>query len=367
MRQFLVFARKEIYHIARDRWTVLILLVLPILMIVLFGFGITTEVRNTRFAVYSATNDDMSQKIIDKLDQSEYFSYQGKVASTQAINDLFRKNKIGLVLVFEEQFEYKITHSQVAQIQLMADGTDPNTANTLVNYASNIILDFQREQSGTSTQQLITPRIKLMYNPSLKGTYAIVPGIMGMILMLICAMMTSISIAREKEMGTMEVLLASPMHPIVMILAKMLPYFILSLINLSTLLLLSVNLLEVPIQGNLFLLLFICIIFIFLSLTLGLLISTLVDKQITALLISGVVMILPIVYLSGMMFPIESMPILLQYISHIIPAKWFIIAIKDVMIKGLGIEYILKELAVLIGMATLLLVISLRKFKIRLE
>lgn len=370
MRQFLVFVQKEFYHIFRDRWTTIILLVLPILMIILFGYGITTEIRNTKFAVYDPSRDAASQGIVDKLETSEYFSLHRYISSSREIEQVFREGDVGLVVVFGENFYESLLHSGDAKIQIITDGTDPNTASVLTSYATVLISTYQQELTGTNTGAVpfqIKPEVRLLYNPSMKSAYNIVPGVMGMILMLICGLMTSVSIAREKEMGTMEVLLVSPMKPMHIILSKLVPYFTISIINYITILLLSVFVLKVPIAGSLVLLSALSLLFIFVSLSLGILISTMVEKQIVALLISGMMLLLPAVFLSGLMFPIESMPVVLQWISHILPVKWFIIAVKSVMIKGLGISSILREVFILIGMGAIILTVSIKKFKYRLE
>lgn len=376
MRAFRVFVQKEFYHILRDRWTTIILLALPILMIILFGFGITTEIRNTKFAVYDPAGDFTTRGIINKLESSEYFTLERYLSSPDQIEQLFREGKTGFAVVFSDE-----------QILLVADGTDPNTASILTNYATALINSYLeesavREAGGAATnvagdppvaaataaaRRTITPEIRLLYNPSLKSAYNIVPGIMGMILMLICAMMTSVSIAREKELGTMEVLLVSPMKPFLIILSKIVPYFTISVINYITILILSVYVLKVPIAGSLILLSGLSLLFIMVSLLLGILISSLVEKQIVALLISGMLLMMPAVFLSGLMFPIESMPEVLQWLSHILPVKWFIIAVRNVMIKGLGFSSIIKEVAILTGMAAVILAVSIKKFKFRLE
>ena len=377
MRAFRVFVQKEFYHILRDRWTTIILLALPILMIILFGFGITTEIRNTKFAVYDPAGDFTTRGIINKLESSEYFTLERYLSSPDQIEQLFREGKTGFAVVFSDE-----------QILLVADGTDPNTASILTNYATALINSYLEESAvreaggGAATnvagdppvaaataaaRRTITPEIRLLYNPSLKSAYNIVPGIMGMILMLICAMMTSVSIAREKELGTMEVLLVSPMKPFLIILSKIVPYFTISVINYIAILILSVYVLKVPIAGSLILLSGLSLLFIMVSLLLGILISSLVEKQIVALLISGMLLMMPAVFLSGLMFPIESMPEVLQWLSHILPVKWFIIAVRNVMIKGLGFSSIIKEVAILTGMAAVILAVSIKKFKFRLE
>jgi ABC-2 type transport system permease protein len=370
MNQFKAFIIKEFYHILRDRTTMAILLLLPILMLILFGYAITTEVRNTKVAVYDPSKDAGTLGIITKLETSEFFEITDYLAHPDEIETVFQKGNVGLILVFGERFHENMMHTGEGQIQLLADGSDPNQATAIINYATNIIAAYQREQInrvGQSIPYQITPEVKLLYNPQMKGAYNFVPGVMGMILMLICAMMTSVSIAREKELGTMEILLVSPMKPIFIILSKVVPYFFLSIINLTTILLLSVYLLKVPIAGSLFWLIVVSLEFIFVSLALGLLISSLVDKQLIALLISGMALMLPVMLLSGMMFPLENMPWFLRWLSEIIPAKWFIMAVKKIMIKGLGYSSITKELLILGSMAVVLIAVSLKKFKTRLE
>ena len=376
MKAFRIFVQKEFFHIMRDRWTTIILLVLPVLMIILFGFGITTEIRNTKFAVYDPSGDFATQGIVNKLESSEYFTLGKYLTSKDKIEETFRKGETVFAIVFGDNFYESAVHSRDAKILLIADGTDPNTASILTNYATALIGSYLKEElSGKSLDaNAVTPsavkiesEIRLFYNPTLKSAYNIVPGIMGMILMLICAMMTSVSIAREKELGTMEVLLVSPMKPFLVILSKIVPYFTISVINYITILLLSVFVLKVPIAGSLVLLSGLSLLFIFVSLLLGILISSMVEKQITALLISGMLLMMPAVFLSGLMFPIESMPVVLQWISHILPVKWFIIAVRNVMIKGLGFSSIIREVTILSLMGLAILVASIKKFKYRLE
>lgn len=365
MDQFLTFVRKEFYHIFRDRWTTIILLLLPVVMLILFGFMMTTEVKNTRVAIFDPSRDVATQGIVNKFATSEYFIVEGYIDHPNEIESLFRKGKVGLVVVFGERFNENQQHTGEAQIQLIADGSDPNTASTLTMYATQLIQSYQQETPDLPFQ--LVPEIKLLYNPTLKGSYNFVPGVMGMILMLICAMMTSVSIAREKETGTMEILLVSPMKSIQIIIAKVVPYFFISILNFTTILLLAVFVLGMPINGSLALLIFISLIYIFASLALGLLISSAVDKQMVALLISAMVLMLPVIMLSGMMFPLENLPAILRWMSHIIPAKWYMIAVKKIMIEGLGIGSVAKELLILSSMAVLLIAASVKRFKYRLE
>lgn len=368
MKQFLSFIQKEFYHIFRDRRTILILLGMPIVQIILFGFAISTEVKNVKVAVLDQSKDVSTRQIIDKIDASEYFNIHQILTDANEIENVFRRNTSDLVVVFEPNFDNNLRHTGQAKVQLIADATDPNNATILTNYAGSIITDFQQSlRIGNAPSLQIIPQVKLLYNPGMESAYNFVPGVMGLILMLICAMMTSISIVREKETGTMEVLLVSPVRPIFMIIAKMVPYFALSCVNLITILLLSVYVLHVPVAGSLLSLALLSAVFITVSLSLGLLVSTIATTQVEAMLLSGMVFMMPTVVLSGMIFPIENMPLPLQIVSNIIPAKWYIIGVKRIMIEGLSISFAFKQIAILLGMATVLISISLKKFKKRLE
>ncbi len=370
MRQspFIVFVRKELYHILRDRWTTLILLGLPVVMLILFGFAISNEVKNARIVIVDPSQDESTRAIIEKLRENQYFILDQQLKSPEETERLFREGRIKMVVEFSERFHENLVKTGEAKVLLLADGSDPNTASALVNYASSIIMDYQVNLiNPLNAPYVIQPEVKLLFNPGMKGAYNFVPGVMGMIMMLICAMMTSISIVREKEKGSMEVLLVSPMKPVVIVLAKMVPYFLLSLINLTTILLIAVYIMDVPVEGSLFWLIMVSLLFIFVSLSLGLFISTVAKKQVVALMMSGMALMMPAILLSGMMFPVESMPLLLRGIAQVLPAKWFIVAIKNLMIKGSDITSVLKEISVLIFMAIVLVIFSIKNFKTRLS
>lgn len=347
----------------------MIILGIPIIQMLLFGFAITTEVRNVQVAVFDPSKDISTERIINQLDASQYFHVVKILDNPDEINAIFKENhNINLVIVFDENFNENLLHTGEASVQLIADATDPNQATTLTGYATSIINSYQHELlQGNQIPMQIKAEVRMLYNPQIKSAYNFVPGVMGLIFMLICAMMTSISIVREKEMGTMEILLASPMKPIYIIVAKAIPYFTISIVNLTTILLLSVYVLKVPVTGNFYSLISISLLFIIVALSLGIFISTIAQTQVAAMLVSGMGMILPVMMLSGMIFPTESMPVILQWVSDIIPAKWYISAVRKLMIQGLGISAVYKELAVLVGMAILLIFVSLKNFKTRLN
>jgi len=368
MKQFFSFVQKEFRHILRDKRTMLILFGMPIVQIILFGFAVTTEVQNIRLAVLDPSNDQATTEIIHELDANKYFDFVMYVHTTEEVNRAFLENKADIVLTFEENFQENLLHTGTASIQVLVDGTDPNMCKILVGYVSNILTTYQQKFSASDgTKIQIVPHVKMLYNPQTKSAYNFVPGVMGLILMLICAMMTSISIVREKETGTMEVLLVSPIKPLYIVFAKMVPYFVLSCVNLTTILLLSVYVLGVPMSGNLGLLVAISMLFILVALSIGLFISTIVDTQVAAMLVSGMILMMPVILLSGMIYTIESMPVLLQYASHIIPAKWYIVCVKKVMIEGLGFRAVFHEVVILFIMAIVFLTISIKLFKDRLQ
>jgi len=367
MNQLLIFIRKEFLHVLRDRKTLLILFGLPIVQILLFGFALTNEVRNANIAIVDDARDDASRAIIGMIAASRSFQVHELKGGHSSIDEAFRNSGAKLVVLFPANFNADLLHTQRARVQIIADASDPNTASTLTTYVSAIIADYQK--STVQTMPLpysITTQVRMLYNPQLKGAPNFVPGVMALVLMLVCVMMTSIAIVREKELGTMEILLVSPFKPILVIVAKVVPYLLLSLVNVASILLLSTFVLDLPVQGSLPLLFGVSTIFILTSLALGLLISTITNSQQSAMLFSMMGMLLPTVLFSGFMFPIENMPIPLQVISNAVPARWYYSIVKAVMIKGLGFTSIWRELLVLVGMTLVLVVISLRKFKVRL-
>ncbi len=367
MKQLITFIKKEFHHILRDTRSMLVLIGLPIVQLLIFGFAITTEVRNANIAILDNSKDEVTQDIITKIESSQYFDIDRTISTNEQIEKSFKTGRIKLAIIFQPNFQNDLAHSNKAQLQIIADATDPNQATTLTNYISSIVMDYQNEMNKQNKlPYTIKTEMRMLYNPQLKGAYTSVPGVMGMILLLISAMMTSIAIVREKELGTMEILLVSPMKPWLVVISKVIPYFIISLINVATILILSVFVLGLPIEGSLFLLIGSTIIYIFCALSLGILISTITETQQAAMLISLLGLMLPVVMLSGYAFPIANMPAILQVLSNLVPAKWYIIIVKSVMIKGIGIEQIWKELLILLAMTGTFLLISIKRFKIRL-
>lgn len=367
MKQFLIFVRKEFYHVFRDPKTLLLLFGMPIVQIILFGFALTNEIKNSEIVICDYANDVASHRIIHKIEASNSFDIERTILSHGQIEQAFKKGNIKLVIVFPDNFNHDLLHLNKAQVQIIADASDPNTANTLTGFASNIIMDYQRElMSGKTSPMRINTEVRMIYNPELKGATNFVPGVMALVLLLVCVLMTSVSIVKEKETGTMEILLVSPFDPIMVIISKAVPYFFLSLVNLTLILILSINLMDMPMNGSYWLLYLASSLLILTALALGLLISNSTDSQQSAMLISLMGMLMPTMLFTGFMFPLENMPLPLQIVSNIVPSKWYYIIVKSVMIKGLGFTAVWKELLILTGMTSFLLVVSIKKFNIRL-
>lgn len=367
MKQFIAFVKKEFLHVFRDKKTLIMLFGLPVIQIILFGFALTNEIKHAKIVICDYAKDDASRSIIGKFQASDQFEVQKVLLSHQQIEEALKAGTVKLAIVFPAHFFQQLMHQNKAQIQLITDASDPNTATTLSGYASAIIMDYQHElmQLRHLPYQIDTD-IRMVYNPELSSAVNFVPGVMSLILLLVCVLMTSVSIVKEKETGTMEILLVSPVSPFWVIVSKAVPYLALSLINLTVILLLSIFILGMPVNGSILLLYGVSTLFIITALSLGLLISNSVSSQQSAMLISLMGMLVPTILFTGFMFPLENMPYALQLLSHLVPAKWYYIIVKSIMIKGLGFWAIWKETAILAGMTLLLLFVNIKKFKIRL-
>lgn len=367
MKQLFAFIQKEFYHVFRDRKTLLMLFGVPIAQIVLFGFTLTNEIKNAKIVVADYAHDYASQEIIRKIEASKYFEVEKSNMSHDQIEAAFRTGNIKMAVIFPANFYNDLSHLNKAQIQVIADASDPNTATTLKSYLTSIITDYQTQMAQqTNAKYQIVPEVRMLYNPELLGAPNFVPGVMALVLMLICSMMTSIAIVKEKELGTMEILLVSPIKPFFVIIAKTIPYLIVSLLNLVTILLLSVYLLDLTIKGSILLLFAESTLFIISSLALGLLISVRAQSQMAAMMTSQMSLMLPTMLLTGFMFPIENMPIPMQVLSYMVPSHYYYIIVKEVMLEGLGFAAIWKETLILAFITMVLVLINLRSFKTRL-
>ncbi|MDE6207511.1 MAG: ABC transporter permease [Muribaculaceae bacterium] len=369
MKQLRSFIKKEFIHILRDPRSLLILLVMPLLLVILPGYVIKNDVKDIRVAVIDRSRDEMTSQIIDRLASNSYFHLTDNLDNEEEALNKFKNNEIDLAVIFGPDFADRLLHTHDAEIQIIADGSEPNQATVRVTYAQQVIAQFQKElqqQAGLPAGMNIRIANRMLYNPQQRSEVNFVPGIIAMIILLICCMMTSVAIVRERETGTMEILLASPLPTIVIVLAKLVPYLVISLLDLAAILCISVFLMDIPMEGNLILYLAVSFIYILTALMLGLLISTVIKTQMTAMLIS-LLLIIPTIYLSGMVFDIASMPLPAQIVSNIVPAKWFILASRKIMIEGVEASYVMKELMILVAELIVFLLLAWKFFKTRLE
>jgi ABC-2 type transport system permease protein len=369
MKRFLGFVKKEFLHIFRDFRTLIILFGIPTAQILIFGFVVSTDIKDAGVAFLDLSKDEITQKLSDKICSSGFFKKVDELQSYNDIDRILKKGKTKAVFVFGKNFGHDLISQGKASMSIIADGSEPNTATLITNYATAIITDFNRELAGASGagNLLVQPEVRMFYNPELKGHFMFVPGVITLILILICALMTSVTITREKEFGTMEVLLVSPLRPVQIIVGKVMPYFLLSFINVILILLLSWFVFGLPVKGSLVLLLAESMLYILMSLTLGILISTVSKTMQQAIFISMVGMMLPTILLSGFIFPIENMPEIYNWVSAILPPRYFVVIIKNIMIKGTGFLYVWKETLILMIMTVVFIGLSVRNFKIRLE
>ncbi|MCK4919997.1 MAG: ABC transporter permease [Bacteroidales bacterium] len=368
MKRLIGFIRKEIYHIFRDYRTLIILFGIPVAQILIFGFVVTNDLRDVKIAVLDQSKDEVTTAIMDKIISSGYFVLEEELQSIDQIDPAFRTGNIKEVIIFESNFAEKLEKNGQADLKIIADASDANTGNLIANYTQGIILNYLNEMyKNIQIPYTINKYERFFYNPNLKAVYMFIPGTMALILILISTLMTSISITKEKELGTMETLLVSPLQPWHIIIGKVMPYIFLAFSNAVIILILGYFVFGVPINGSIILLLVSSILYVSLALSLGIFISTLSDSQLTAMFISMLALMLPTMVLSGFIFPIENMPKIIQWLTAIMPARWFISILKQIMIKGSGILFIWKELVILTSMTVLFIVLSIKRFKIRLE
>lgn len=362
MKRLLAFVHKEFLHIFRDAKTLAMVLLLPVLLIIVFGYGVRTEIKNAPIAILDKSNDELSNGLIDKMLSSSYFIDKGRIYSDKDIADIFKKGEIKMVLSIPKNFSKAYHKEGIGQLQVIADASDMNTATALIAYVESILSAYNQEVLQTASAIPIDVSLKMMYNEEMRDVYMFVPGILALILMLISAMLTSVTLAKEKEMGTLKVLLISPLRIWTIIIGKIIPYLILSIFNTFVAVVLSLWLLKMPLLGSPFVLSLLFFVFLLTVLSLGVFISSLVSSQQLAIFVSIVGLFLPTALLSGFIYPVENMPMILQILSKMIPATWFIEGVKSIMIKGEGIQAIGVQLFVLIGMMLFFVVLSIRNY-----
>lgn len=367
MKRILAFTKKEFRHIMRDKRTLLIILAMPIVLVLLFGFVISTEIKNARIAILDNSKDELSIALVSQIAASNSFELSDMLCSNGDLDHVFKDGSVKLAIIIPDNFSKDIYGEGFSTVQIIADASDLNIATILINYTNAIIRDFQANLTPQQQNQgLFDVAINMYYNPELKSVYMFVPGVLALVMSIIAAMMTAISLTKEKELGTLRVLTTSPLKSSTIVIGKVVPYLLISIIDTFIILWLSVYVLGMPINGTLFSLFVVCFMFLLTSMSLGILISSFTSSQQIAALVSMVGLFMPTTLLSGFIYPIEDMPLVLQGVCQIFPAKWFIVAIKDVMIKGVGFSYFWVDLLVMLFMTVLFLTISIKKYSRRI-
>lgn len=368
IKVFWAFVKKEWYHIIRDKRTLLILFGMPVAQVLLFGYAISTEFKGAQVDVLDYAKDNSSTQLIHHLQSSGHFTLNTVLSSEKEMEKGFKEGTTKLVVVIPEDFDSDLYNRQDITLQLITDGSDPNNANTLLQYATTMLNDFRQEQLKTEGSPFqIKVESRMLYNPQLLSAYTFIPGTIALILLIVCAMLTSLTIAREKELGTMEILLVSPLPPLLIILGKVTPYAVLAFLDAVLILLLGYFVFKVPVLGSVLLLLFCCLLYVLVGLSLGTLISTRSTSQQQAMMSSLMGLMMPSLILSGFLFPLSSMPKILQFIGQIIPATYFIEILKGIMLRGVGLQFIYVEVLVLLGMVMVLLAFTWKNFNVRLQ
>jgi ABC-2 type transport system permease protein len=366
VKAFLGFVRKETLHLLRDRQTLAILLLLPLVQVLIFGFAVRTDVRRIPIMLVDPTPDVATLELRDRLAASERFSLTGVAASTHDLGLQFRAGSIRQALVLPQDVERRLGRGDSLPIQLLTDGSDPNTGGIMQGYATAVVQRWYADAAPGSGGLRIEATSRLRYNPTLESSHLFVPGLVAFVLTIMSAMMTAISITREKETGTMEMLLVSPIRPAAIVAGKVTPYIALGFLSVVLVLIAARTVFQVPLRGSLPLLLAECGLYILTSLALGIVISTKAPTQRTAMIFALAGLMMPTMLLSGFIFPLDSLPGWLQAISHVVPARWFLLVVRGIMIKGAGLATLWQETLVLIGMTLFLLVAGSRRLAIRL-
>lgn len=358
---------KELRHLVRDRQTFIILLLLPLAQLLLFGFAVRTDIDEVRVAIVSPSPQIATATLRHRFAYSGRFVLLPPVSRRAEVEALFRGGNADVAVYLEPQFDERLRGPLPARVLVVTDASDPNTSTTMQNYALAVLRDWQRELGTGRGSVRIDTRVRMRFNPTLESVNLFVPGLIALILTLVTSLMSALSLAREKERGTMELLLVSPLRPWQIIVGKVVPYLGLALVNVVSVLLAARVVFQVPFSGSYALLLVASILFSMVSLALGVLIAALTTSQLAATLAALGGTMLPSTMLSGLIFPIDSMPVVLQWITAVVPARWFVEIIRGVMLKGVGAEVLWLPLMVLGIMLVVLLLAAIRRTPVRLR
>jgi ABC-2 type transport system permease protein len=366
VRAFFGFVRKETLHLLRDRQTLAILILFPVVQVLIFGFAVRTDVRDIAIAIVDPTPDVATLDLRERIAASDRFHVASISPTAEGLEPRFRAGTIRQALVFPRDVERLLGRGDSIQVQLITDGSDPNTAGIMMGYAQAIVDRWYHDAVPAGGSLQIEPQSRMRYNPTLESAHLFVPGLVAFVLTIVSALMTAISITREKETGTMEMLLVSPIRPSAIVAGKVMPYIALGFVSVLLVLVAARLVFGVPLRGSVALLLVESILYIVTALALGILISTKVPNQRTAMIAALAGLMMPTLLLSGFIFPIDSLPKVLQWLSYVVPARWFLTIVRGIMLKGAGLATLWQETLILVGMTVFLLVKGSRGLAIRL-
>ena len=389
--------RKEVQHIRRDPRTLAVVLMLPVVQVVLFGYAIRTDVDHVRLAIVDPAPDETTLALRSRFAAAGVFDIRAVLQRIDAVEPLLQSGEVQEAVVFDQDFASKVREGS-AQLLIVTDGTEPNTAALLQAYAQQVVLGYAREAAApgllrearptdslreagstngitdvgrasrsTPASFVITPQVRTRFNPTRESSNLFVPGLMAFVLTIISSLMTAISLTREKETGTLEALLVSPLRPWSIIVGKVFPYLVIGFISAAAVIVEARLIFHVPLRGSLPLLLADTLLFILASLSLGILVSARTSSQRVAMMGAALATMLPNILLSGFIFPVESMPWPLRLLSNVVPGRWFVEIARGIMLKGVGLEYVWPQTLILVAMSAVLLTAAARSFNARLE
>ena len=368
MRRILALARKEVLHILRDPRSLAVAIAMPLGMLLLYGYALDMELRELPVAVMDLDHSSTSRAIVRDMTSGGFIVDAGRLTSRDEVEQGFRRTDFRAAIVFPQGMEENLLRGQDASVQLLIDGSDGSTAQIVENYLNAVIarknLELLREDVG-DMQQPIEGRVRFLFNPELRSPDFIVPGLVAVIMIMICALLTSVAVAREKETGTLEQILTTPIKPAHVLIGKVIPYMVIAAFDAFLVLLLGRVVFHVQMAGSWWILAGYSLVYLFISLALGLLISTVSKTQQIAMTIALVATLLPTMLLSGFLFPISGMPLFLQWFAHIIPATYYLKVIRGIMLSGRA--WFPFDLGVMLLMAAFLVMFSVKKFRSRLD
>ncbi len=367
LRRILAIANKEILHILRDPRTLAIVFAMPVMMVLLFGYALNMDVKHIPVAIIDQDNTPESRRIIKSFGVSEYYDIMSNLKNSGEISELFQKRKIKAAIVIPKGFANDLIRYPFTHIQILVDGSDPTFGNAIVNYSTLVTLSYSLDDPDVQKIIPLEVREKFLYNEELEGATFIIPGLVAVILMMICALLTSITISREKETGTMDVLLVSPIRPMEIIIGKVIPYVVLAFLDGLFILIFAKIIFAVPLRGNLLLLAALSVLYVYCALGIGVFISSVAPTQQVAMMAALVSTILPSIILSGFIFPIFSMPALIRAVTYIVPAKYYMEIIRGILLKSSSFDVLKEQVVFLAMLGTFFLAVATARFKTRVK